>query len=132
MGSLARAGKVGVRSVPLGGRVLGTAQSTGTRGHAFLSKAIGLRYSLDPRVARVTYDLGYKRLLGGGAFKYSPRPDVGVLFKSGRVKVFEIGSKTDNLPQLSNRNLNFMRQNGINGSVRVYSGARYLNRLWPK
>ncbi|WP_246041043.1 RHS repeat-associated core domain-containing protein [Flavivirga rizhaonensis] len=115
-------------------KVLGTAQATGTRGHAFLSRIVAARYALDPRVSRVTLDLGYKRLLGEGAFKWGPRPDVGVLFKSGRVKIFEIGSKTDNLRKLRFRNERFMNRKDVDvtGTVRVYSGARYLNWIWPK
>lgn len=119
-------------SAPKLPEVLGTAQSTGTRGHAFVSKAIGLRYSLDPRVSRVTYDLGYKRLLGGGAFKYGPRPDVGVLFKNGSVKIFEVSSKTDIFNVLLQRNNLFMMNNGIKGSTTVNNTAKYMNYLWPK
>ncbi|UZJ64011.1 hypothetical protein OKW96_16585 [Sphingobacterium sp. KU25419] len=91
---------VGTTFVPIGGasaavstKVIGSAQSTGTIGHAFFSKAIALRYAVDPRVSKVTLDLGYKRLLGGGNFRYGPRPDVGVLFHSGRVKVSKLHQK---------------------------------------
>ena len=34
-------------------KIIGTAQATGTRGHAFFSKLLAYRYALDPRVARV-------------------------------------------------------------------------------
>jgi hypothetical protein len=100
-------------------KILGGAQTTGTLGHAFTSRMIGFRYALDPRVERVTFDLGYKKMLGGGSFKYGPRPDVGVLFKNGKVKVFEVMSKTDVESKLFNRNLNFMRRNRIDGEIQI-------------
>lgn len=128
-GAFKTAGKGFIRS----GKILGKAQRTGTRGHAFASKIVGLRYALDPRVKRVTYDLGYKKLLGGGSFKYGPRPDVGVLFKNGKVKAFEIGSKTDKLNKLRKRNEDFLKLNNIpHERVEVYDFARRLNRLLPK
>ncbi len=118
-------------------KILGTAQMTGTRGHAFLSKAVAHRYALDPRVSRVTMDLGYRKLLGSAApkaLRYGPRPDVGVLFKSGKFKVFEIASKSDKLANLASKNEKFIRDWGFRGvgSQKVISGARYINKLWPK
>jgi RHS repeat-associated protein len=115
-------------------KIIGTAQATGTRGHAFFSKLTAYRYALDPRVSRVTLDLGYKRLLGGGAFRYGPRPDVGVLFRSGRLKIFEIASKTDNLVQLALRNEKWLIKIGYEnlGIVKVYRRAVYLNKFFPK
>ncbi|RXK86138.1 RHS repeat domain-containing protein [Filimonas effusa] len=100
-------------------KTLGSAQSTSTFAHAFTSRLIGFRYALDPRVERVTFDLGYKKLLGGGNFKWGPRPDVGVLFKDGSVRVFEVMSKTDVEELLKLRNLRFMRRNSIMGDVKV-------------
>jgi hypothetical protein len=97
-------------------KIVGSAQYTSTFAHAFTSRVIALRYALDPRVERVTLDLGYKRLLGGGGFRWGPRPDVGVLFKNGRVKVFEVMSKTDVESKLFNRNFNFMTRNSIQGT----------------
>jgi hypothetical protein len=94
-------------------KILGSAQYTGTFAHAFSSRVIAWRYALDPRVERVTLDLGYKKLLGAGSFKWGPRPDVGVLFKSGRVKVFEVMSKTDVESKLFNKNFNFIQRNSI-------------------
>ncbi len=87
-------------------RVIGTAQNTGTRGHSLYSKFIALRYALDPRVARVTLDLGYKRLVGRSisGLKWGPRPDVGVLFRNGSLKIFEVASKTDKVAKLAFRN----------------------------
>jgi hypothetical protein len=105
-------------------KIIGTAQSTGTLGHATVSRAIALRYALDPRVSRVTLNLGYKRLMGGGAFKYGPRPDVGVLWKSGRVTAFEVASKTDNIFMLMHRNSTFMRANGILGNTKAIDLGR--------
>lgn len=58
-------------------------------------------------------------MLGGGSFKYGPSPDVGVLFKNGKVKVFEVMSKTDIEIKLFNRNLNFMKRNRIDGEIQI-------------
>ncbi|OCG65506.1 hypothetical protein A9G48_10680 [Gilliamella sp. wkB18] len=95
------------------GKVIGNAQTTGTFGHSTISKIIANIYSIDPRVQRVTMDLGYKKLLGGGNFKYGPRPDVGVLYKNGRVEIIEVASKTDKINDLISRNKNFMNINNI-------------------
>lgn len=102
-------------------KIIGTAQVTGTAGHAFTSWLIAWRYALDPRVERVTLDLGYKRLLAGGLFRYGPRPDVGILFKSGNVKVFEVLSKTQfNIAsRLSLKNQDFMTRFSIMGRVKT-------------
>lgn len=108
-----------LKTVRASSKIIGSAQTTGTKGHAFTSKLVAWRYALDPRVERVTLDLGYKKLLGGGAFKWGPRPDVGVLFRSGRVKTFEIMSKTDIDSRLFNRNFLFMQRNSIQGNTRV-------------
>jgi hypothetical protein len=81
---------------------------------------IAFRYALDPRVERITLDLGYKKLLGGGSFKWGPRPDVGVLFKNGKVRVFEIMSKTDIERRLMEKNNIFMNKWRINGNTNVY------------
>ncbi len=100
-------------------KILGVAQETGTLGHAFTSRLIAWRYALNPNVERVTLDLGYKRLLGGGAFKWGPRPDVGVLFKNGTVRTFEIQSATDINVKLFQKNFFFMRRWSIQGEVQV-------------
>ena len=113
-------------------RLLGEAQSTGTRGHAFVTRMIAFKYQLNPRVERITMDLGYKRLLGEGNFKYGPRPDVGVLFKSRRVKAIEVMSKTDKLEDLYGRNKKFMDTHNIKGSISVNPWAVRINRLLPK
>ena len=115
---------------PISRKIVGTAQSTGTRGHAFLSKAIAYRYAFDPRVSRVTLDRGYKKLLGGGSFKYGPRPDVGVLFKSGKVRAIEVASKTDKSYNLIIRNKRFMKRNDITGDIKVYKGAVKFHRAY--
>lgn len=116
-------------------KIIGRAQATGTRGHAFFSKVLAYAHALNPRVARVSLDLGYRRLLGNltpNGLRYGPRPDVGVLYKSGRVRAIEIGSKTDDLIKLMTKNSDFLTRFKIKNSVRVYSAARWLNRLWAK
>jgi hypothetical protein len=100
-----------------GTKIIGNAQKTSTLGHALISKLYAWRYALDPRVERVTMDLGYKKLLGGGSFKYGPRPDVGALFKNGTIKIREIASKTDKISDLIQRNRNFIINNKILGEV---------------
>ncbi|WP_306769699.1 MULTISPECIES: RHS repeat domain-containing protein, partial [Bacteroidales] len=114
------------------GKIIGLAQSTGTFGHAFVSKMYALIYSLNPNVKRVTMDLGYKRLLGGGNFKYGPRPDVGILYKNGTVKIIEVASKTDIVNNLKLRNNRFMQRNGIIGEVKVSGLAQMMNSLKDK
>lgn len=112
--------KAGLKSAGL--KILGSAQTTGTLGHATTSKLLAWRYALDPRVERVTLDLGYKKLLGNpkAPFKYGPRPDVGVYFKNGTVRVFEVMSKTDVAEKLVRRNMVFMNRNNIEGTVKVF------------
>jgi len=114
------------------GGIFGRAQSTGTRGHQFVSKVIGYRYALDPRVSKVTFDLGYKRLLGVGGFKYWPRPDVGVLFKNGTVRIYEVASKTDITKISLKINNDFMLKNGIQGTTKVSNIAKFWNSIRPK
>ena len=90
-----------------GAKILGTAQPTGTLGHAFVSRVTAYVYAFDPRVARVTLNLGYSKLMAGTRdmiYKYGPRPDVGVLYKSGYMKAVEIASKTDDYVELVSRN----------------------------
>ena len=114
--------------------IVGSAQSTGTRGHAAVSRMVAWRYALDPRVERVTYDLGYKRLLGSAApsgMKYGPRPDVGVLYKSGRIKIIEVASKTDKINILRSRNQMFMNQHQLKGKVYINKWAQRLDKFWP-
>ena len=100
-------------------KILGEAQVTGTLGHAFTSRVIAWRYALDPSVERVTLDLGYKRLLGEGTFRWGPRPDVGIFFKNGTVKIFEVQSATDISSKLFNKNFFFMQRWSIPGEVQV-------------
>jgi hypothetical protein len=94
-------------AVSISSKMYGTPQTTGTFGHAFFSRAIGLKYALNPKVEKVTFNLGYKKLWGGGNFKWGPRPDVGVLFRDGRTIAVEVMSKTDIEMNLINRNVNF-------------------------
>lgn len=74
-------------------------------------------------------NLGYKRLLGGGNFKYGPRPDVGILYKDGTVRVIEVASKTDVVENLRLRNSGFMWQNRIIGDVKISKLAQIADRL---
>lgn len=86
-----------------GSKIIGNAQSTGTLGHATISKIYGYAYAMNPNVTKVTMDLGYKRLTDGVKsmrLKYGPRPDVAARYKDGSVKVKEIASKTDKPTQL--------------------------------
>lgn len=115
-----------------GRKIIGSAQTTGTFGHAFTSDLIAWRYALDPRVSRVSLDLGYKRLLGlqTAPFKWGPRPDVGIFFKSGRVKVFEVMSRTDVESNLINRNVRFMRTWSIGGETPIVVKPFSLKALY--
>ena len=93
-------------------KIIGTAQKTGTTGHRIVSIIYAHLYAMNPKVKRVTLDLGYKRLLSGEGkftFKWGPRPDVGVLYKDGSVKAIEVASKTDKCDKLKARNDNFQR-----------------------
>ena len=93
-------------------KIIGTAQKTGTTGHRIVSIIYAHLYAMNPKVKRVTLDLGYKRLLlgeGKFTFKWGPRPDVGVLYKDGSVKAIEVASKTDKCDKLKARNDNFQR-----------------------
>jgi RHS repeat-associated protein len=116
-----------------GSKILGTAQSTGTVGHAMVSNVVAHLHALNPNVAKVTLDLGYKKLMSGVqemVGKYGPRPDVGVLFKDGSVKVVEVASKTDVPQRLAQRNLDKMAAENIQGSVSVNNWAVWLNKLF--
>ena len=110
------------------GKIIGSAQKTGTWGHSFVSNVYAQLYSLNPRVERITLDLGYKKLVGG-QFKYGPRPDVGVLYKDGKLKVIEVASKTDKSHQLIKRNMDFMNANNIEGTVSVSQAAVFVNNV---
>lgn len=110
------------------GKIIGSAQKTGTWGHSFISNVYAQLYSLNPRVERITLDLGYKKLVGG-QFKYGPRPDVGILYKDGKLKVIEVASKTDKSHQLIKRNMDFMNANNIEGTVSVSQAAVFVNNV---
>jgi hypothetical protein len=94
-------------AVSVGSKMIGTPQTTGTLWHALSSRAIGLKYALNPNVEKVSFNLGYKKLWSSGDFKWGPRPDIGVLFRDGRTIAIEVMSKTDVKQVLINRNLNF-------------------------
>jgi RHS repeat-associated protein len=114
-------------------RVIGTAQLTGTRGHAFFSNFVAFRYAIDPRVERVTLDLGFKKLLGEpiAKFRFGPRPDVGVLWKSGRVTALELVSKSQTKAAMIAKNYSFMTKNMIIGNANAYSWPKTLNKFFP-
>jgi RHS repeat-associated protein len=112
------------------GKIVGNAQKTGTYGHSFVNKFIAYRMAFNPMVKKVTLDLGYKKLLTAGGFKYGPRPDVGVLYKNGKVKIYEVASKTDITKKLIERNENFMFDNNIKGTVKVSNTAKIINRIF--
>ncbi|WP_223879378.1 SpvB/TcaC N-terminal domain-containing protein [Chitinimonas arctica] len=114
-------------------KIIGNAQSTGTVGHATVSKIVAYAYALNPNVERVTLDLGYRRLLEGVremTLKYGPRPDVGALYKNTSVKITEIASKTDVPQELIRRNAVKMSREGINGSVSVNNWAVWINKVF--
>jgi hypothetical protein len=117
-------------------KILGTAQSTGTRGHSFVSKVVAYWRALNPRVEKVTMDLGYKQLLGPRVLpnaRYGPRPDVAALYKNGFVRVTEVASKTDNLTTLKLKNVQFLQEHGIPYvDVEVSRVAQFLNTVVPK
>lgn len=116
-----------------GSKIVGAAQATGTLGHAGVSSVLAYANALNPNVARVTLDLGYKRLLEGTEHvlsKYGPRPDVGVLFHDGSVKVIEVASKTDKPAQLLLRNEQKMLRDNVPGSVSVNNWAVWINKVF--
>ncbi len=118
-----------------GSKIIGNAQSTGTLGHATISKIYTYAYAMNPNVTKVTMDLGYKRLMDGVKsmrLKYGPRPDIAARYKDGSVKVKEIASKTDKPTQLIQRNANKMRNEGISGSVSVNNWAVQLQKWFGK
>ncbi|MCO5248151.1 MAG: DUF4225 domain-containing protein [Chitinophagales bacterium] len=119
LGFFGGAGAYRVATAP--SKIVGTAQQTGTAGHATTSYYWAFRYALNPKVEKVTLDLGYKKLgaVGRVPYKYGPRPDVGVLYKGGAVKAIEVQSKTDIPARLIYRNANFQNLKGITGSVDV-------------
>lgn len=118
-----------------GMKILGTAQKTGTYGHATLSSLVAWTHALDPRTTRVTLNLGYKKLLGEGnwLFRWGPRPDVGVLYKSGKVRPIEIMSRTDRWDDLRARHVNFIRRWEIPSvkemNFNIYTGAKLFDSL---
>ena len=116
-----------------GMKIIGTAQKTSTYGHATLSNIFAWFHALDPRTVRVTLNLGYKRLLGEGdwLFKWGPRPDVGVLYSSGKIRPIEIMSRTDVWTNLRNRHLGFFETFDIPSvkNVNIYNGAKLFDGL---
>ncbi|WP_213608078.1 hypothetical protein [Pseudoalteromonas sp.] len=116
-------------------KIIGTAQSTGTLGHATLSNIYAYAYSMNPRVTRVTMDLGYKKLMDGVKsmrLKYGPRPDVAARYNDGSIRVKEIASKTDKPAQLIQKNVSKMRNEGISGNVSVSNVAAQLQKWFGK
>jgi hypothetical protein len=101
-------------------KIWGTAQKTGTPGHAETCIDIAVIMSRDPNVARVTMNRGIH--LGTGV-KINPnrRPDVLVEYKDGRFSFFEVMSKTDGRADLMQRNVEAMKMlpEHIRGKVHV-------------
>lgn len=112
-------------------KIIGTAQKTGTFGHAATSKFWAYRYAFDPRVESVTLNLGYKRLGLSSqiGFKYGPRPDIGVKFKNGTGLGIEIMSKTDIYTKLKYRNLDFFNKYKIDANVKVKKPLKVFKYL---
>ena len=116
-------------------KIIGNAQSTGTLGHATISKIYAYAYAMNPNVTKVTMDLGYKRLMDGVKsmrLKYGPRPDVAARYKDGSVRVKEIASKTDKPAQLIRRNQERLDAEGIPNSISVSNMAVKINKLFGK
>ncbi|WP_223879107.1 hypothetical protein [Chitinimonas arctica] len=78
--------------------------------------------------------LGYRRLMAGVKemlHPHGPRPDVGVRFKNGSVKVIEGASKTENPARLASRNLDKMHlEKMTDASVKVNNWAVWINRIF--
>jgi hypothetical protein len=118
-----------------GSKIIGTAQRTGTFGHAMVTELLAYAHALSPNVQKVTMDLGYRRLFDGARHmlgRYGPRPDIAVLYKDGTVKAIEVASKTDSAAALAARNANKMQSEGIRGTVKVNNWAVFLNKLFGK
>jgi RHS repeat-associated protein len=111
-------------------KIIGSAQETGTRGHSTVTKLVAKMYALNPSVERVTMDNGYRKLTGVG--RYGPRPDVGVLYKSGKVRVVEVASKTDDISTLIRRNELFAGRYSIDATIKVNRWAQRINKIFPK
>lgn len=115
---------------------IGSPQSTGTVGHALVSRVTGIFHAINnPNVVRVAWDVGYKRALGGIATitgKWGPRPDVLLGFKNAYTRVIEVASKTDKVAKLQSRNANKMAQENLSGEVKVNNWALYLNKVFGK
>jgi len=87
-------------------KIYGTAQKTGTPGHAFRAYRIAIQKAKDPNVKEVHLDHGYNRALGLPPKTVQPnrRPDVTAVHKDGTVERFEVKSKTDVEEKLKRRN----------------------------
>ncbi len=112
-------------------KIIGSAQSTGTRGHEVVSEIIAWKYALDPRVKKVTLDLGYKKLTKIKSLRYGPRADIGVNYGK-RIIAVEVWSKTDLVAQRIANHQRFMQVNKIEGIVKSTNAAKYLNKFFPK
>ena len=67
--------------------------------------------------------------MGSGNFRWGPRPDVGVLFKSGRTVAVEVMSKTDVEINLINKNVSFGIKAGRDIEVKTFKipFVNYIN-----
>jgi RHS repeat-associated protein len=125
-----------------GAKIVGTAQTTGTWGHAAVSKVLAYAHALDPRVSRVTLDVGYRKLFEGTRAmvgRWGPRPDVGVLYRNGTAKVIEVASRTDDIARLQARHVAKWAQEGMgqpnvavnNMAVRIDNAIRTVRNWFP-
>ncbi len=84
-------------------KIWGKAQKTGTPGHATACYRLAIALAKDPNVDKVVLNRGYN-LVGGVKINPNRRPDVLIQYKDGRLKAFEIPSKTDHEKFLLKRN----------------------------
>jgi RHS repeat-associated protein len=101
-------------------KIIGSAQFTGTWGHAAFSKALAWRFALDPRVEKVTLDLGLKKLGISGAFKWGIRPDIGVKYFSGKFTAIEVVSHSQSKAFLKEKLADFGLKWGVELEKKVY------------
>ncbi|MBI9019618.1 MAG: Hint domain-containing protein [Phycisphaerae bacterium] len=93
-------------------KIVGTGQKTGTPGHQFRTFREAIAEAKKTDVMRVHLDHGYNRSLGLPPKSISPnrRPDVVSIYADGRVKRFEVVSKSDRPAELMQRNLDLDNQ----------------------
>ena len=84
------------------GKIVGTAQKTGTPGHQVKTYREAIKAAKDPKVEKVYLNRSYKTSIPKG--KSGERPDVLIKNKDGRVDAVEVASKTDDEGKLLRRN----------------------------